>query len=274
MRSAAFLAIALLALAGCSSKPDADTYTCQRTGQVVDLSQVEGSDADGFDPESACAPPLPPSVALVNLPAGMTAYFPAVASWTVLPGNYTGGHSMLTQVRWSTHAMEVEKLTRPDDYGKVVQQYAHQAVPGTFDAKLKFETPGTYYLRAYAQVRGDGLPDTDYWSPEVKLVVSPVNATGKATEVVHQLGPAVAGQGGTLTPSSVQAALGDAVILVNEDLQGHTFTFSGVCKHDPVTVASDGRSEPIVMLVPGSCKATTDDPAGSQQLTVNVAEPA
>jgi plastocyanin len=274
MRTVALLAVALLALAGCSSKSGPDNYTCHKTGRVIDLSTVEGADAKGFDPESACPAPLPPSVALTTLPAGMKAYFPALGAWTVSTGNYTMGHSMLTQMRWSRHPMAAEQLTKPDDYGTLLAQYAHQDVPAKFDAKLKFETPGTYYLRAYAQVRGDGLADTDYWSPEVTLVVGPVNATGKQTEVSHDLGPFAAGQGGKLSPTTLSAALGDAIVLVNKDVMDHTFTFSGVCKHDPLKVAmNSGRSEAIPMLVPGSCVVKSDDAAGPQQLTVNVAEP-
>ncbi|MEA3143529.1 MAG: hypothetical protein QOG31_853 [Thermoplasmata archaeon] len=272
MRTVALLAVALLALAGCSSKSGPDNYTCKATGKVIDLAQVEGSGKAGFDPESACPAPLPPSVAFAAMPASMTAYFPAIAAWQVSSGNYTSGHSMLTQIRWSHHTIALDQLHKPDDYGTLAAQYAHQDLPGRFDAKLKFETPGAYFVRAYAQVRGDGLADTDYWSPEVQLTVSPVGATGKVTQVDHGVGPV--GAVGKLTATQASFALGDALVLGNQDAVPHTFSFSGVCKHDPVTVpAQGGKSDPIVMVVPGSCKVATDDTGGPQTLTVNVAEP-
>jgi hypothetical protein len=275
MRTVALLAIAALALAGCSSKSGPDNHTCAKTGRVIDLSLVEGSGKKGFDPESACPAPIPPSVAFAKVPTAMTAYFPALGTWTVATGNYTQGHSMLTQLRMSAKPIVADQLKKPDDYGSVLAQFAHQDVPGKFDAKLKFEKAGTYYLRAYAQVRGEGLPDTDFWSPEVQVVVAPVNATGKSTEVVRAAGPALAGQTGKLAPNAVSAVLGDAIVLVNDDVVPHTFTFSGTCKHDPIAVeAQGGHSGQIMLLVPGTCKATTDDQAGPQTVAINVAEPA
>jgi plastocyanin len=275
MRTVALLAVALLALAGCSSKSGPDNYTCQKTGRVIDLSTVEGSGKKGFDPESACPAPIPPSVSFSRLPAGMTAYFPAVATWAVSPGNYTSGHSMLTQLMWSGHPMATDKLQGPATFSAnaPLAMYAHQDVPAKFDGKIKFEKPGTYYLRAYAQVRGDGLPDTDYWSPEIKLTVNAVNASGKSTEVTHEQGPGLGGQVGKFGPTTVSAALGDAIVLVNKDVVEHKFTFSGVCKNDDVTVGAGAKSDPILMVVPGSCTIKTDDAAGAQQSNINVAEP-
>lgn len=279
MRAVALLAVALLALAGCSGKSGPSTYTCLRTGQAIDLSQVPGSDEDGFDPESACPAPAPPSVVFAEAPTALQAYFPGRVSWAVSAGNYSSGHSMLTQVMWSRQPVAAEQLQGPATYSTnpPLAMYAHQDVPGRFDGKVKFEAPGTYYLRAYAQVRGDGLDDGDYWSPEVKLVVAPVAATGKATDVTRAAGPAVAGQAGALSPAAVSASLGDAIVLVNQDLVEHVFSFSGACRHADVRLAAaaggDVRSDPIVMAVPGSCVVQTDDPQ-PQRATVSVAAPA
>lgn len=274
MRTLALLAVTLVALAGCSSKPDPAPYTCARTGTTVDLSQVEGSGDDGFDPESACPAPTPPSVAFALLPAAMTAYVPAASAWTVSSGNHTGGHSMLTQLRWSHHPIAAEELEGPDGYGTLLAQFSHQDVPGRFEAKLKFETPGTYYLRAYAQVRGDGLPDTDFWSPEVRLVVAPVASTGTTVELRREAGPAVAGQAGAFGPATSHAKLGDGLALVNADVVEHTFTFTGACKWQPATIGPNQRLAGLLLDVPGSCRVTTDDPAGAQTATLNVVAPA
>ncbi|HEX2065396.1 MAG TPA: hypothetical protein VHI93_01150, partial [Candidatus Thermoplasmatota archaeon] len=235
--------------------------------------QAEGFGEEGFDPEAACPAPVPPSVAFALLPATLTAHVPAPGAWTVSPGNHTGGHSMLTQLRWSHHPIAVEDLEGPEGYGTLLAQYAHQDVPNRFEAKLKFDKPGTYHLRAYAQVRSDGLPDTDFWSPEVQVVVGPVPPTGKVVELRREAGPAVAGQGGTFGPATVQARLGDGLALTNADLVEHTFTFTGVCQRGPVTVGPGETLAALLLDVPGSCRVATDEPGGAQVATLNVAAP-
>ncbi|HUR61441.1 MAG TPA: hypothetical protein VM286_03640 [Candidatus Thermoplasmatota archaeon] len=269
----AVLALATLALAGCSSKPD--LYTCQKTGKVLDLDTIPGSDAKGFDPETACPAPTPPSVLFSKLPASMTAYFPAVFTWTVSPGNYTSGHSMLTQLMWSKNpSSATPQAPATFSTNTPLQTYAHQELPGKFDGKVKFETPGTYYLRAYAQVRGDDLPDGDYWTPEVKVVVSEVNATGVKDVLTHAAGPYVPGASGLFTAEKATVALGDGLVLSNKDFVAHTFSFSGACKHADVEVADGEDSPPITMTVPGSCTVKTDDSAGAQSVAISVTAPA
>lgn len=279
MRVAALLAVALLALAGCSGKSGPDPYTCKKTGQVIDLSKVAGSGKKGFDPESACPAPMPPSVAFTKLPASMTVYYPATAGWSVSPGNYTMGHSMLTQIRWSHHPIAVAQLTKPDDYGTMVAQFAHQDLPQVFSGKLSFTVAGTYYLRAYAQVRGEGLPDTDFWSPEVQLVVAPITANGTAITLTHDVGTGVGGTVGKFGPTQVSAKLGDTLVIVNKDVQALKVTFTGACKIADISVpaatagGANGQSDPILMNVPGSCNVVSNDPAGQQQASVSVAQP-
>lgn len=269
----AVLALATMVLAGCSSKPD--LYTCQKTGKVIDLKAVDGSGKKGFDPESACPAPIPPSVAFTTLPASMTAYFPATLTWSISPGNYTSGHSMLNQLMWSHHPVN-GTLGAPTTFttNTPLQTYAHQDVPQTFTAKVKFETPGTYYLRVYAQVRGDNLADGDYWTPEVKMVVNPVNATGVTDLLSHAAGPNLSGATGAFTAAKAKVALGDALLLENKDVMDHTFSFKNVCsKLAAVPVKAGATSAPILMAIPGTCTVVTDDTGSTQSLAINVSEP-
>jgi hypothetical protein len=271
----AILSIALLALAGCSGKSGPDPYTCQKTGRVIDLSQVEGSGKKGFDPESACPAPIPPSVAFTSLPAGMTAYYPATIAWAISTGNYTAGHSMLNELLWSHHPVADDQLQAPETYStnKPLAMFAHQDVPAPFGGKVEFDTPGTYYLRVYAQVRGNGLPDTDFWTPEVKMVVNPVNATGKSVTVTHPPGVPAAGMVGTVDMTDVRLKLGDALVFKNDDVAPHDLTCSGPVNFDKTTVSPNSASAPIVFVVPGSYRCVTDDKPNGQTINVGVSQP-
>jgi plastocyanin len=275
MRTKALLLMAALALAGCSGGSEPDLYAC-KSGPTVDLAQVEGSDAEGFDPESACPPPAPPTVTL-EAPATMTVHFPAVFGWTVSSGNYSAGHSMSTQLRWSHHTIAADGLAGPESYANPLEEYEHQDIAkassgGTaFDAKVVFRTPGKYFVRAYAQVRGDGLQDTDFWSEERVVEVGPVAATGKTVTVVHGVGDFQ----GKLEPASVSLQLGDAFAIQNDDLTEHTFTFENAptgFKHDPIVVAAGATSPPVLLDTPGGYTLRTDD-LQPQVLSVSVAAP-
>jgi hypothetical protein len=281
----AVLAIAFLALAGCSSKSTPDTYTCLKTGRVIDLSTVAGSSAKGFDPETACPAPIPPSVHLTKLPATISAYVPTPVAWEVRLGNYTsgGGHTMLTQLMWSHHPISDDKLKEPATYGTnaPLVMYAHQELdpPATpFTGKVTLPLtgmtlPGSYYVRAYALVRANGLTDTDFWSPETKITIAPANATGVVKTVT--IGQGVLGAVGKLDTPTLSIQLGDAVKIHNGDVLDHTFKMDhcGQPAQD-IVVAAGKDSTPTVYTVPGSCVYKSDNPDGAQTLTLNVQQPA
>ncbi len=262
-----------LTLAGCASKDT--TYVCTTgpaAGKTIDLANVTGSDAKGFDPESACPKPVPPSVVFKTIPAAMTAYFPAKVEWTVLPGTYAEGHSMLTVVAASHHPITSATPTLADyafQYGKK----EHQEVPQTFSTTLTFTEEGARYMRLFANVRGAGLAETPYYSDEVKMTILPVPATGKTVVATQALGDQVGG----FKADSTNLQLGDAVVLHNADARGHVFTFAevpaGFHKPDPMTVAMGGDSPSVLLNIPGSYRITVDD-AVVQQVTLSVAAPA
>lgn len=265
-----------VALAGCSSSKNLnEVYTCKGSGHKVDLSTVTGSGAKDFNKESACPALVKPHVDFTP-PAGAVAYHPVKFTWTVSAGNYTGGHTMLTSIRMSHHPIGLANLTKPDDYGIELAKVAHQDLPaigaGSYNG---FTAPATVYLRAYATIRSNELPDADYWSPEYAFTIAPVAPTGNVTLVTHPAGPAVGGQGGTLDKTTVKLALGDAISFKNLDAIPHTFTFAtGPVKLDAVTVAADGTSPNLVLTVPGTYSVHTDDKPTEQTLTLNVELPA
>ena len=275
LRSTAALLVAALALAGCAGS-DPRPYACM-DGSTIDLATVDGSDQAGFKPESACPPPPPPTVAL-EAPTAMVAHFPQTFSWTVTSGNYSMGHSMSTQLRWSHHTIAEDGLTGPTVYANAIKEFTHQDVAkasqggSAFEAKVMFPTPGTYFVRAYAQVRGEGLADTDYWSPETVVEVAPVAATGKTVTVVHTVGDFQ----GKLEPASITLQLGDAFAIKNDDVKEHTFTFKNAptgYKHDPIVVAAGATSSPVMPTLPGGYTLETDDLVQKQVLSVSVAAP-
>jgi len=253
----ATLTLAALVLAGCSDDHSAlDPVTCP-DGSVVDVENATGHHDHGFDPATAC--PDPATVTLEGV------YASAAFSWTVDPGAKGSGHAMRTSVHASTSPVSDRDLAAdPAAAGTQLALREHQDVPATFRGNLTFQQPGTYYVRAYAEV--DGKP---VWSNATVVNVTAVMATG--TEVV--VTKAVGGPLGDFTPATVTLELGDALVLRNDDVLEHTFTIQGP-NNGSVTVARMASSDPIVFDVPGTYSVTTDDVQQPKTVQVTVKAPA
>ncbi|MEK6985474.1 MAG: hypothetical protein AABX89_03715 [Candidatus Thermoplasmatota archaeon] len=265
--------LSTMALAGCTSGPG--LYTCLAgpgAGTEIDLATVAGSDAEGFNPESACPQPVAPSTAFVNLPLTFQAYTPATVTWTVLPGSYAEGHAMLSVLKGSHHPITAAAPTAADyafEYGKK----EHQNIPtDPFAQTLTFDAPGTRYVRLFANVRGEGLTETPYWSEEVKITIDPVAATGNTVTITK---PAGEFQGKLVADSAFK--LGDAVQITNDDLRPQTFSFvkvpPGFTKPQDVELANGATSAPLLLNIPGGYTVSVNSLPGAQEFTFNVPLP-
>lgn len=252
-------ALAALSVAGCSDpEPQLpQLFTCPR-GQVIEVP------ANATNPASLC-PRLAPSVNL-TAPASAVVFRPLTLSWSVDAGDYTGGHSMLTMVRASTTSQPASTLQGPQSYGIEVARGEHQDLPARLSSEHTFRTPGTYYVRAYAEIQATGFATQDHWTEEQVIVVADVAATGNNTVVTHPLGDLA----GKLDPAQVNLALGDGIVFQNDDVKERVFTPQTCAQpFEAVAVAAGAASEPLVFKVPGTCTFTTDD-LQPQTLTVNV----
>ncbi len=249
MRILLAVLVVAAALAGCT-KDDGhtalDPVTCP-DGTTLDPETVEGHHDAGFDALAAC--PVPPSIRLEGVPATLEAYRSATFSWTLDNGSQAA-HSLLTSVRVSPTSVADAELADPDSYGAELVRHEHQNLPVTYEGTLQFSQAATLYLRAYATING-----ADYWTPEAILEITPVQPTGVSVELTHSPG----GPLGDFGPTDAVLNLGDAVVLVNDDLVEHAFTFTGPGAPGPVTVGAVARSDPIPFLAPGTYKVDTDD---------------
>ena len=271
----AFLALLLLgalAISGCNGdkkEADLEDVTCP-DGTVVTSDQLEATDGhheEGFDPMSLC--PVPPKVTLTGVPTSVQAYGKAPFSWSVDPGSVLHGHSMLTSIRYSTAAVADAEASL-ETYAKEVIKKEHQDLPVTFKGNMTFNTPGKVYVRAYAQVQGEGYDRRDVWSPEVVLEVLPVAPTGVVQAISH---PMLAGE---LSGPEGNLQLGDAVGFDNRDLLDHTLTLTSAPPGAAAcTLAAAGQavsSGTCVLTVPGSYEFVSDD-AQPKSISVSVAVP-
>lgn len=296
MRVRLVLAALLLtgALAGCSSKTASVTFVCP-DNTAIDLNTVPGHDAPGFDPVKAC--PVKPYAVLPG-PITVSAYRTAPIHWEFRNGTFgtkaDPAHAMLTEIRVSNTSVPQASLAGPESYGYELASLRreHQNLPAAFDAKLPFfTTPGTRYLRAYMDVFPNGATsgnETNAWSTEVTLIVTPVAPTGTTLILDRPLGPYVPGQTGNLTKETA-AKLGDALVLRDSDAAPHTFT---VTKSPPGSSLKEGTTyalqsmesaAAIQLNVPGTYAFSLDEPGTSpaggvgqlaQTAEVNVPYPA
>lgn len=250
--------LAMLALAGCGDKHDAAEPVACPDGTMLTAEQVEaleGHHDAGFNATAAC--PVPPKVLLSGVPASLQAFKPGPFSWTVDNGSIPHGHSMLTSIRYSTTSVATSGLKAMEDYPKELIKREHQDLPVTFRGNLTFSDTGVYFLRAYAQVQGEGHERRDVWSDEVVLNVTAVAPTG----TVHDFTiPPLAGPGGGVDPAEKIVVLGDAIRVVNEDAdpRGHSCVrTSGPAETSPVG-DGEGAQESIVMVVPGTYEYECD----------------
>lgn len=264
MKSAAAAALVMLLLAGCSGSKEEPpaTFTCPN-GKVVQVPANMTA-----TPAAACPPPVPPSVVLDQVPADVRIHQTASFAWSIAPGEYASGHSMLSSLRVSATPVADATLQGPDSFGTELARKEHQNLPMSATVEHTFPTAGTYYVRVYATIQADGLPAADFWTPEQVLVVADVTPTGKNTVVVHGVGNAA----GKLTPDVVDLKLGDGVILKNDDVQARVFTPKDCAEFTAaVTVPSMASSQPLVFKDPKTCTFQTDD-VQPLLLTVNVAK--
>jgi plastocyanin len=267
----ALLAAALLfafALAGCSGKDkDAEVQpvTCP-DGTVLTAQQIEAipeHNEAGFNATAHC--PVKPSVHLAGIPANLGAFRTAAFSWSLDNGTVEHAHSMLTSIRWSERSVPDADLTNLNKYPTELVKREHQNLPVTYHGNLTFGKVGRIYLRAYMEVAG-----ADYWSPEYAMNVTPVVATGKVLQVVQGVGDFQSPP----APDAQDAALGDALQFVNNDVRDHTCSYvSGPASSMPDLVAAQGGSSDASLLaVPGVYQYSCDD-LQAKAFSVNVRVP-
>lgn len=267
----ALTVVAALSLAGCGAKEKGDEampVECP-DGSVVDPAVVEAMeghhDATFNATESLC--PVKPSVKLEGLPASLQAFRTAPFRWTVDNGSVPEGHSMLTSIRYSDASVPDAQLTAVSKYPSELIKREHQGLPVAYEGNLTFAKVATVYLRAYAQVQGAGVAAADYWSPEVKLEVTPVVPTGKVVEFKI---PAFTG---AVTPAEQVLVLGDAIKVTNEDPVpgGHACSRKSGPAETQAVGDAEGAEESIVMVVPGTYEYECDTgPNGLQPSTFKV----
>src|SRR5688572_5129166 len=271
------LLILATALAGCSGGDGKDggdgPVTCP-DGRVVEPAEGhghgDGNGTEGEDTEPVDPCFVAPSVQVTGLAATLGAYATDTFQWTVHNGSVASGHSMLGSLRYSTEPADPATLAGADSWGTELVKKEHNNLPATFDGTIRFDVPGVYYVRVYAQVRGEGFSDHDYWSGEFQLNVTPVQATGRTVTVTHGPGNFL----GELDQVELDLALGDGLILSNQDVTAHTFTFGPGCpRSEDLSVEDGAESEPLLFTEPGQCQVSTDD-VQPQTLTVHVAAPA
>lgn len=267
------LALVALTTSGCFGGSGGDhtgvgDATCPN-GSKLTSKQIEGMPGHhdaGFNATSAC--PKPPSVSLTGLPAQLPAYGSANFTWILDNGSYTHGHSMLASLRWSMASIPDSELTAMENYPEELAKQQHKDVPAKFEGKLQFTAPGTVYLRAYAEIQGDGLPAAKYWSAEVPLDVQPVAPTGEIADILYTFPPLAA-------LPDVNITLGDAVRLDNDDpAQGHTCSSDddGTPEAD-IEAPMGGAGTPVVFTQPGTFQYNCNG-VQARSVTIRVAVPA
>jgi hypothetical protein len=254
------------ALAGCTSDDAGDEHVHNHV-TCHDGTEVEVPANHTGPPEAACPPMRAPTVNVTQAPASVRIFAAASFAWVVDPGDHKrDAHSMLTSLRVATASAQDAALAGPDSFGTEVAKREHQNLPTTATASHTFTVPGTYFVRAYAEVQAHGMDAKDYWSPEVTVVVEDVLPTGNNTVVTHGVGNVA----GKLTPDNVTLGLGDGIVLKNDDLTDHVFTPQACAQSiAAVTVPRQSSSQPIVFKAPGTCTFKTDD-VQALTLVVNV----
>ena len=243
--------VAVLALAGCGEKHEAvEPVTCP-DGTVLGAEQIEAMPEHhhgSFNATAGC--PVAPSVRLEGVPASLASYRAGSFSWTLDNGTMVHAHSMLTSIRYSETSVADADLTEIGKYPSELIKREHQNLPITYRGNLTFGKVGTVYLRAYMEVSGK-----DYWSDEVALEVTPVQPTGTVVEFTI---PPAAGVAGEVTPAEAILALGDAIKVVNEDVQARGCTRTSGPAETSSIGDREGDAESWVMVVPGTYEYSCD----------------
>lgn len=226
------------------------------------------------DVSGACVPVH----AELNLPSQASVFRTIDVQWSLINGSYGSiadpAHSTLSQVRIANAPVPDNQLAGPETFGDAVpdMERTHQNLPANFQGTLRFETPGTYYVRVYMHARSTGFQggnESDLWSPEIQLEVLPVTPTG----VTHVIAHAAGGPLGTLSPASASAQLGDSVQFDNQDLIEHEFVFTEApagFTATSVVVAAQSTSEAFMLAFPGAYRIRVDDVVKAQGADISV----
>jgi plastocyanin len=266
-----------LALAGCSGGSDGHDVvdvTCP-DGTVLTADEIEADEHHheaGFNATKDLCP-VAPKVTLSGLPDTIQVYDSAAFTWAVDAGSAAKGHSMLTSIRYAKASIPDADLVEGQmaKYPTEIIKKEHQDLPVTFKGNMTFNEAGKVYIRAYAQVQGEGLQRRDVWSAEVVLEVLPVNATGVIQTIRHGLGPA-----GELDPASADLKLGDAIQFANDDLLEHSLNQvsapagAASCELSAGQMATSAST--CVLTVPGTYEFETTGDAMAKSVTINVSK--
>lgn len=266
-----------LALAGCSGgggSHDAADVTCP-DGTILTAEQIEahaGHHEDGFNATTLC--PEPPQVTLSGLPATIQVYDSASFTWAVDAGSAAKGHSMLTSIRYAKASIPDAELVegQMEKYPTEIIKKEHQDLPVTFKGNMTFNQPGKVYVRAYAQVQGEGLQRRDVWSSEIVLDVLPVTPTGAVVTITHSPGLAAS----TLESAQETLVLGDAIQFTNQEVMELTLSQASAPAGAPACELTAGTgatsTESCVLVVPGTYQFETNDVGQMKSVTLTVAK--
>jgi hypothetical protein len=260
----AIVALLVVALSGCSKPSGNDTHVdCPSTSSAPASMAMEMPAASV--PAGCPKPVLPPRVTLTGLAANVTLFHYATFTWSLENRSTAHAHAMLSEVHISSTSVPDDKLAGPATFGTLISdaKRQHQDLPKVFQGIVTVETAGTYYVRAYAEING-----VNTWSPERRIMVDPVAPTGRQIAVTQGLG---AFHGGLATEATT-AALGDAIVLHNDDAIPHDFVISAPISKT-ITVAQMADSDPILLLVPTTYTVTVNNDVINQSVSIDVPHP-
>lgn len=170
---------------------------------VVPLTGCASPD-DGGEDEPAFA------VAWEEEPSSARAGETVTMSWSV---DGPEGQIPHTGVHYANFS--VSDPQTPADYGNTVGAREPAQVPGTFDAALTLDEPGTYHVRAHAIV-GEG---EHRWSEEVQIQIAETESeaeSGNHTVAIEDF---------DYDPVELTVRPGDRITWENADRATHTVTF-------------------------------------------------
>ncbi len=233
------LVVASIVLAGCAD--DADEPPVLTEADCAAMEQVL-EDVNGT--LMCVTPPPPASITIEGMPNLSPAHTEIAFAW-ILDAPTPEAHAMRTEVRVSKESVADEALTGPDDYGKAQAKFEHQDFqPGArYDGLWRPTDAGTYFVRAYALVNGQ-----DIWSQELTVEVTSPEPTGVEHKVTFPFNAAVSGP----SPARIEINLGDHVVFQNDGFVARELVFTGPSDVGPVTAPSQGASDAVVFLEPGT----------------------
>lgn len=259
MRALLSLLLILTFLSGCSDGPgrsiegghDHGAYHTCPDGTVIDPGDYGDHHGDGFDADSKCPAANEPARVTLRVEDDATAFQSVTLWWDVTPAGDATTVST-SQVRASRNSSTPDL---PDAYGEVVAEVASQEAPVEFMQEWTPLDEGTFFLRAHATIAG-----TLVWSDEVRVEVAQVQPTGVVHDVTINTGTAEP----ELSPTQVEAVVGDAVQWVNADpaLSYTVSSADGPTSFNAGTVGPGAASNEVVFLDVGTWTYTVTDSLG------------